>query len=318
LNVTLCLPLGFGLPLMILQRCSNMPSWMVLLDRLKRSAVVSGDILMAKIGSCGKTGIYPANMPTAMIPANLLKVTVNEYFLLKYVYNYFHSTYFQDQLKTIIKATAQPAFGITDFKKLPIPVAPLPEQHRIVNKIEELFTQLDAGVDLLQKTKVLLNQYRQSVLKAAFEGRLTEEWRGRNKGRIEPAERLLKRISKWMGENAPSRLKELPDVDTSGLHALPEGWAWSPLSCVGDVTGGLTKNAARNKLPLQLPYLRVANVYSARLELDDISTIGVTEGEVKRVLLEKGDLLIVEGNGSRDQIGRVALWDGSVSPCNWW
>lgn len=70
----------------------------------------------------------------------------------------------------------------TDYlKEAIIPLPPLPEQHRIVNKIEELFTQLDAGVDLLQKTKVLLNQYRQSVLKSAFEGKLTEEWRKKTK-----------------------------------------------------------------------------------------------------------------------------------------
>jgi type I restriction enzyme S subunit len=46
-------------------------------QELKRSAVYPNDILMAKIGSCGKTGIYPVNMPPAIIPANLLKVMLN-------------------------------------------------------------------------------------------------------------------------------------------------------------------------------------------------------------------------------------------------
>jgi len=62
-----------------------------------------------------------------------------------------------------------------------IPLPPLPEQNRIVAKIEELFTRLDAGVAALQKAKTLLKKYRQSVLKAAVEGKLTEEWRRENR-----------------------------------------------------------------------------------------------------------------------------------------
>lgn len=54
---------------------------------------------------------------------------------------------------------------------------PLPEQHRIVAKIEELFAKLDAGIEALRKIKAQLKRYRQAVLKHAFEGKLTEEWR---------------------------------------------------------------------------------------------------------------------------------------------
>ncbi|MDK2977403.1 MAG: type restriction enzyme subunit [Bacteroidales bacterium] len=56
-----------------------------------------------------------------------------------------------------------------------IPLPPLPEQHRIVKKIEELFSELDNGIENLQKAKEQINTYRQSVLKAAFEGKLTNE-----------------------------------------------------------------------------------------------------------------------------------------------
>ena len=66
---------------------------------------------------------------------------------------------------------------------------------------------------------------------------------------------------------------------------------------------------------MKLPYLRVANVYADELRLEEISEIGVAENELEKLLLQKDDLLIVEGNGSPDQIGRVALWDGSINPC---
>ena len=58
-----------------------------------------------------------------------------------------------------------------------IPLPPLAEQHRIVAKLETLFTQLDAAVDNLKKAQTQLQRYRQSLLKAAFEGALTREWR---------------------------------------------------------------------------------------------------------------------------------------------
>ena len=73
---------------------------------------------------------------------------------------------------------------------------PLSEQYRIVNKIEELFTKLDSGIEALQKIKSQLKLYRQAVLKYAFEGKLTEEWRKANKDRLEQTSVLLERIKK--------------------------------------------------------------------------------------------------------------------------
>ena len=88
-----------------------------------------------------------------------------------------------------------------------------------------------------------------------------------------------------------------------------------PITDFFEITGGLTKNSKRSELPIKMPYLRVANVYYNRLDLSEIKNIGVTESEVERTLLEKNDLLFVEGNGGKSQIGRVAIWDGSIEQC---
>ena len=82
-----------------------------------------------------------------------------------------------------------------------------------------------------------------------------------------------------------------------------------------EISGGLTKNSNRNSFPIKMPYLRVANVYYNSLDLRDVKQIGVKESEITDKLLQKGDLLFVEGNGSKDQIGRVAIWDGSIDHC---
>jgi type I restriction enzyme S subunit len=203
-------------------------------EELKRSAVYPSDILMAKIGSCGKTGIYPANKPPAMIPANLLKVTLNDQFELKYVYHFFNSTFFQKALRTITKATAQPAFGVTNFRKLPLPYVARDQQKRIVAEIEKQFSRLDEAVANLKRVKANLKRYKAAVLKAAVEGRLveTEAERARREGRsYETGAQLLQRIletrrSQWQGKG---KYKEPAAPDTTNLPELPEGWVWATL-----------------------------------------------------------------------------------------
>ena len=71
---------------------------------------------------------------------------------------------------------------------------PLAEQHRIVAKIEELFSELDKGVESLETARTQIKVYRQAVLKHAFEGKLTARWREENKDKLETPEQLLARI----------------------------------------------------------------------------------------------------------------------------
>jgi len=87
------------------------------------------------------------------------------------------------------------------------------------------------------------------------------------------------------------------------------------LSEVAVVTGGLTKNSKRDQLPLRMPYLRVANVAFASIDVTEMLDIGLTREEYEKTLLEYEDMLFVEGNGSPDQIGRVAIWRNEITPC---
>ena len=115
-----------------------------------------------------------------------------------------------------------------------IPFPHLPEQERIVAKIEETFTQLEAGVAELQNAKAQLKRYRAAVLKSAVEGELTREWREAHQGKIEPAEKLLARIleerrKKWEAEGGKGKYKEPAAPNTDDLPELPDGWVWVTL-----------------------------------------------------------------------------------------
>ena len=133
---------------------------------------------------------------------------------------------------------------------------PLPEQHRIVAKIEELFSELDRGIESLKTARAQLKIYRQAVLKHAFEGKLTAQWRKENKDKLEKPKQLLTRIKqeretryerklkewksavkKWeksgKSDRKPPRPKkpleiaDIPDDVRAKLPQLPESWVWS-------------------------------------------------------------------------------------------
>lgn len=93
------------------------------------------------------------------------------------------------------------------------------------------------------------------------------------------------------------------------------GWPFAAIGAISDVQGGLQVTTARKGLPLEVPYLRVANVYRGFLDLTEIKTIRATAAEVSRTVLVKNDLLVVEGHGNPNEIGRCALWTGEISGC---
>lgn len=289
-----------------------------------------GDVLQARMASTNKALLIDEKLDGKLISTGFIQLRPFNCCksMSSYIYYYIQSPDFFEQRDAFATGSTQVAITDNGARNLSFPLAPLPEQHRIVTKIEELFIQLDAGVDSLKKTQAQLKQYCQSVLKFACEGKLvpTEaELALVEEREYEPADVLLGRIlkerrGKWEEEQKhkgkmSAKYKEPAAPVVSGLGELPEGWGWVNMTNIGIVSGGLTKNSKRQKYPHSMPYLRVANVYSNELRIDDIKYIGIKNDEINRVLLKDGDLLVVEGNGSLDQIGRVSLWNESIAPC---
>ncbi len=94
-----------------------------------------------------------------------------------------------------------------------------------------------------------------------------------------------------------------------------KNWDLFFLEDIADVHGGIQVTSTRNSMKLQKPYLRVANVYRNQLDLSEIKMIGLTPSEFERTKLKKDDLLFVEGHGNINEIGRAAVWDGSIEDC---
>ena len=95
--------------------------------------------------------------------------------------------------KDFVTGTTRLKLNQSAMYRIPVPLAPLSEQHRIVAEIEKQFSRLDEAVAGLKRIQANLKRYRASVLKSAVEGKLTAEWRKQHPD-TEPAEQLLQRI----------------------------------------------------------------------------------------------------------------------------
>lgn len=232
--------------------------------RLNCTFLQQGDILIARLPDpLGRACIFPLNGKfITAVDIAILRIKDCAY-NPRYVMYMVNSPQFRKEISRYESGTTRKRISRKNLDKIQFNMPDLSTQERIVSKIEELFSKLDASVAELQTAKEKLKVYRQAVYSSVYE----------------------------------------------------ELCALQPITNFFEITGGLTKNSKRNELPLQMPYLRVANVYYNHLDLSEIKEIGVTEQEIDRCLLEKNDLLFVEGNGSKAQIGRVAIWNGQIPKC---
>ena len=205
-----------------------------------------------------------------------------------------------------------------------VPLAPLPEQGRIVVEIEKQFTRLDASVASLERARANLRRYRASVLKSACEGSLvpTEASVAREEGRDYEAggallERvLLERRARWESqEKRRGKYREPSPPDASELPGLPEGWVWATLSMIGEVRLGRQRSPKRAIGPYMRPYLRAANVTWDGLDLSDVKSMDFNPSEYEIYQLQQGDILLSEASGSVDEVGKPAVWNNQIDGC---
>lgn len=209
-----------------------------------------GDVLFAKITPCMENG------KMAVVPAlhNGLGFGSTEFHVLRahpgispqFVYHFVSSRSFRHVAEhNMSGAVGQRRVTTPYLSACTIPVPPTAEQHRIVAKIEELFSELDQGVASLKTAREQLKVYRQSLLKNAFEGKLTAAWRAAHRNQLETAAALQQRIARerqaryqqqltdWQnaGQSGPKPKppKPLPPLTAEELAELPElpaGWTW--------------------------------------------------------------------------------------------
>lgn len=221
--------------------------------------------------------MFSSRAPVGYVAINSVPAATNQGFKSVVPYTGLFEEYLYHYLKASKQMAEQRATGTTfkelsgaAFGVLPVPVPPTNEQRRIVEKIEALFDEIDKGVESLKTAKTTLGLYRQSLLKSAFEGRLTADWRKRD-GRDE---------ANWPETDLGDHIEFL----TSGSR----GWA-KYYSQDGEL------------------FIRAQNLKHDRLCLDDVAFVSLptATAEGTRTRVRAGDVLITITGANVTKTGLV-------------
>jgi type I restriction enzyme S subunit len=309
-------------------------------ERLAKHHVNAGDLIVAglvdpKVRCCE----VPCNIGPTLVKADCYRFMVHPKLSSRFVLYFLNSPLAQQFAAVHNHGMTLTRIGLGNFRRIPIALPPLAEQHRIAAEVYELMALCDRLVaaraeqetardrlaaaslarlnvpdpDTFQDdARFALNalpalttrpdqikQLRQTILNLAVRGMLVPQ-----DANDEPASKLLKRIG------AASTL-----ANHEADYHLESGWEWALIEDCFTVSSGMQKTPARTPKANAFPYLGVGNVYRGRLELATVKKFELGEGELEKFRLEPSDILVVEGNGSASEVGRCAVWHGEINNC---
>lgn len=270
-------------------------------------------LLTCRGATCGEVHIskpYSYINGNAMCMDNLSDNTITEF-----LYYYLKSI----NLNFIISGSAQPQITQIGLRKVEIPIPPLETQQAIVNKIESLFDEIDEGIGRLKTAAQQIQQYRQSLLKNAFNGELTKEWRSKHADTLPSENELLAQIqttreqhhaqqladwqtavSQWEQNGKEGKKLSKPKAPTQAVKFeenfadLPSGWGVVKLDkIVKYITDG--DHQAPPKSSNGIPFITISNIDKKDFSINFFDTFFVNEDYYNQISElrkpKKGDIL---------------------------
>ena len=206
------------------------------------------------------------------------------------------------------------------FEATSVNIPPFETQQTIVNKIESLFDEIDEGIGRLKTAAQQIQQYRQSLLKNAFNGELTKEWRSKHADTLPSENELLAQIqttreqhhaqqladwqtavSQWEQNRKEGKKPSKPKSPTQAVKFeenvadLPSGWIWGKLSDLGELARGKSKHRPRNDKKLfggKYPFIQTGEVRAANRIIKKYEQTYSEFGLEQSKLWQKGTLCI--------------------------
>jgi type I restriction enzyme S subunit len=321
-----------------------------------RTSLQAGDLVVSITGDVGNLGLIPDDFGEAYINQHSCLVRLSSICRNRYLAEFLRSPCAKSQFDEPQRGVKN-SFRLSDMAEMLTPLPPLDEQHRIVQKVDELmalcdrleqqtsdqleahetlvdtllgtltqsesateladnWARLAAHFDTLFTTEQSIDKLKQAILQLAVMGRLVEEGMGHERAaklveRIKGGKALLIKNKKI---KAQAKLKSTHQNNAS--LRMPRHWVSANLDELSHVQGGIQKQPKRRPLVNKYPYLRVADVQRGFLmACSDLPEFELFNDELRQHGLKKGDILVVEGNGSAEEIGRCAIWDGRVPDC---
>jgi len=262
------------------------------------TAFRNDDVILAKITPCMENG-------KAAVVRNLLNnlgFGSTEFIVFRskgailpdYLYHFIHQESYRKLAESNMTGSVGQKRVPKDFvQNSSIPLPPLPEQYRIVSAIEALFARLDATNEKLDRVPEILKRFRESVLAAAYNGILTEDWRKTNP--ISLDELLNQSLCMEKRSNYISESNELP-------------MSWI-LTKVGKITSRVqygTSVKADADETNGIPILRMGNIQDGKLDFTDLKYISYDNEDIPSFYVQQGDILFNRTN-SPELVGKCAV-----------
>ena len=282
---------------------------------LANSNLFGGELILSNIGSIGKCSIVPKLNCKMTLAPNSIMIRLTDEFLRDYLYNFILSPQGFEELNEITSGTAMKKFNKTDLKRILIPVPPVNEQKRIVNKLQEIKHLTDKYKELEDNSTRLNTDFpnllKKSILQYAVQGELVPQ-----DSADEPASVLLEHIRAEKEQLIKSgKIKrdkhesvifrrdnsyyERVDgiercIDDEIPFEIPDNWEWCRLKSLTErITSG-SRDWAKYYSTTGAVFLRMGNLSrnSFNLRLEHIQRVSIpSKAEGTRTALQGGDLL---------------------------
>ena len=248
------------------------------LKEIEKYILKDNDLLISLTGNVGRVAFLEASLLPAALNQRVgcLRLRDKSPLSIKFLFYYMLRREFQDRCIKNSKGSAQLNMSTEWLKVQAIPLPPLAEQQRIVDRIESLFAKLDEAKEKAQAVADCFENRKAALLQKAIDGKYTENWRKQNN--------------------------------------ISFPWAVRALKDVASLQTGIMKGKKYSEETVLMPYLRVANVQDGYLDLREIKEIEVAVSMISRYSLVNGDVLFTEG-GDFDKLGRGTVWEGQVQNC---
>lgn len=198
---------------------------------------------------------------------------------------------------------------VSALERVPVPLAPVAEQRRIVARVDALFAEIAEGEAALAEARKGLSAFRRALLKAAVTGELTKDWRAANPITETGLDLLACIASGRAGKRTPAtrgrRAANARLLDTSILPPLPAGWAWATVNevKVSDQRNGISISGSPS--PPGVKAMRLDALTARGLNLNAVRYIPLPKDRIQNYRVNNGDLLISRANGSPEFVGRA-------------
>jgi type I restriction enzyme S subunit len=290
---------------------STVPFCSIPKSKVEHYSLSAGDIVFARTGATtGKSFLIKENT-NAVFASYLIRVRPSRHLLSEFIAYFFQTSSYWNQISENISGSAQPNCNATKLATLELSIPPLPEQRRIVAKLEKLLDKVNASKKHLERIPQILKRFRQSVLAAACSGKLTEDWREENKT-VESGIDLLNRVRLERQSRVSKKAKkkdELSDFEFHTDQELPRGWASGKLENLIYIAGriGWRGLKAEEYTKMGPMLLSVYNLnYGVNVDFTNVKHISQERyDESPEIRLRVGDILLAKDGAGIGKLGFV-------------